>query len=439
VPVLKPVRGIRLNKSHPFARGLVGYWLFNEGSGNKVFDLSGNGNGNGNEGVLIADTHWVPGKFGSALDFDGIGDYVDTGIRTNYGKKVTFVTWVNFDDNQVRGQIISSLYWTDNEFVFQEHNGADNQFLFGLGLNKYVTWVVPFDITSTWVSLIVVIDTTQAANADKLKLYANGVLVAQATFTGITTEDVEAASNNILIGNSLNGQIDHVPIYNRILSASEIAQLYREPFCMFERGINQVLLYTEVGGVNYEDLLLGVSVSASVAKTDEQQMVDTEKAVGITGSVTKIDNQQMMDTNKAITFAASISETDTQQMVDTSLGVTVAASLGISDNQQMVDTNKTVTFAAGVSVADTRQMFDTNLDVTMVASINEVDTQQMLDTVLGVTFAANVSEIDMQQMKDLLKAITFAASCGIETEVYYDASAAVFAMFAFVVLRQHTS
>jgi hypothetical protein len=44
MPILKPIRGLQLNKSHPLARGLVGCWLLNEGTGHKVFDLSGNSN-----------------------------------------------------------------------------------------------------------------------------------------------------------------------------------------------------------------------------------------------------------------------------------------------------------------------------------------------------------------------------------------------------------
>jgi len=69
VPVLKPVRGIRLNKSHPLARGLVGYWLLNEGSGNKVFDLSGNGKTGTINGTItwVADYLNCPGSTGNNI------------------------------------------------------------------------------------------------------------------------------------------------------------------------------------------------------------------------------------------------------------------------------------------------------------------------------------------------------------------------------------
>ena len=52
---------------------LVGYWPFNEKTGKKAEDASGNGN----DGKLIDGPKWVEGKFGSALEFGGDGSYVE--------------------------------------------------------------------------------------------------------------------------------------------------------------------------------------------------------------------------------------------------------------------------------------------------------------------------------------------------------------------------
>ncbi len=61
-------------------KDLVGLWAFDEGTGNKVKDLSGNGN----DGT-ISGAKWVDGKFGKALEFHGDGDQVahvvTTGVR----------------------------------------------------------------------------------------------------------------------------------------------------------------------------------------------------------------------------------------------------------------------------------------------------------------------------------------------------------------------
>ena len=93
MPQLKPTRGICLNRSHPLSRGLVGLWLFNEGSGNKVFDLSGNGN----TGTLQGTTpSWTSGKYGSAVLLPGTDEYINCGSKAIFDNipVKTVVIWV---------------------------------------------------------------------------------------------------------------------------------------------------------------------------------------------------------------------------------------------------------------------------------------------------------------------------------------------------------
>jgi hypothetical protein len=56
------------------ADGLVAYWPLDEGGGATTSDRSGNGN----DGTLNL-PGWDVGKFGGALNFDGVDDYVDCG------------------------------------------------------------------------------------------------------------------------------------------------------------------------------------------------------------------------------------------------------------------------------------------------------------------------------------------------------------------------
>jgi hypothetical protein len=56
---------------------VVGMWLFNEGKGDTTKDSSGNGN----DGTLVSNPTWVDGKFGKALQFDGVASYVDCGNK----------------------------------------------------------------------------------------------------------------------------------------------------------------------------------------------------------------------------------------------------------------------------------------------------------------------------------------------------------------------
>src|SRR3990167_9085959 len=55
--------------------GLVGYWSMNEGTGT----VAGDASGNNNRGILTNGPTWVDGKRGKALNFDGVGDYVNAG------------------------------------------------------------------------------------------------------------------------------------------------------------------------------------------------------------------------------------------------------------------------------------------------------------------------------------------------------------------------
>jgi len=65
------VVGVDINGS--LAKGLVGWWKFDETNGTIAYDSSGNGN----DGDLTNGPTWVSGKIGGALSFDGVNDYVE--------------------------------------------------------------------------------------------------------------------------------------------------------------------------------------------------------------------------------------------------------------------------------------------------------------------------------------------------------------------------
>lgn len=63
----KPDITARINHDHYLAQGLVGAWLFNEGSGDRVWDLSGHGN----HGIFSAGVNWTAGRTGAAVELHG--------------------------------------------------------------------------------------------------------------------------------------------------------------------------------------------------------------------------------------------------------------------------------------------------------------------------------------------------------------------------------
>jgi len=76
-------------------KAYVGMWLFDDGKGDTVADSSGNEN----DGTLKNNPKFVDGKFGKALQFDGVTNYVDCGndASLDITKEITVVAWVQFD------------------------------------------------------------------------------------------------------------------------------------------------------------------------------------------------------------------------------------------------------------------------------------------------------------------------------------------------------
>ena len=71
--------------------GLVGYWPMDEGNGDKVKDVSGNGH----DGTA-KNTKWVDGKYGKALEFNGVDSIVDIPYSQEMTPKegATIAAWV---------------------------------------------------------------------------------------------------------------------------------------------------------------------------------------------------------------------------------------------------------------------------------------------------------------------------------------------------------
>ena len=90
VLVLGFVLADKANAADP---SLVGWWKFDEGSGIIAADSSGNGN----DGAFNGNPTWVDGKFGKALHFDGVDDFVEVphaDILT-VDTEVTVMAWIN--------------------------------------------------------------------------------------------------------------------------------------------------------------------------------------------------------------------------------------------------------------------------------------------------------------------------------------------------------
>jgi hypothetical protein len=195
----------------------VGYWDFEEGTGNIVYDATKYGN----HGIINGAT-WTAGRSGYALEFDGVDDYVEIGLTTSLDfsgrSEATFAAWIRTTDDT--GSIIEQ-YGGCTSYRFSV-SGGRIRFLYekancsweGVSGNVIVN-------DNEWHYVVAVMD------GSKLKLYVDGVLDNEADQTGVIYNADPLYFGRYFAGTDwFNGDIDEVAIYDRALSASEIQERY---------------------------------------------------------------------------------------------------------------------------------------------------------------------------------------------------------------------
>jgi hypothetical protein len=199
-----------------FQAGLVGYWSFNEGSGTKVGDMSGNGN----HGTLYDGATWTAaGKYGAAVTISNSGGIQITNSPSLLGgapRTISF--WANFAGHDVMNTIFCKGWGPSNidYCLFASSTGVLCVYDNGDYCSSYT---IPLN---QWVFITAVFNTTSSTD-----VYVNGVYNSNIAGGLDTTTDLDLyIGDNQHAGENINGTIDEVRIYNRELSASEVSRLY---------------------------------------------------------------------------------------------------------------------------------------------------------------------------------------------------------------------
>jgi len=209
--------------------GLVGFWSFNgpDVSGTTATDISASAN----NGTLTNGPIVTPGIIGQALQFDGNNDYVvsasNIGISGSGARTASF--WIYPTSSGGRQTIVAWGAFSDNFLWAPEWDGAvggDNIYIAGYNNDVYTTATLPLNQWSH-----VAITYSGGASNTGTAIYYNGVSQA-ISLNG--TGDTYNTTNSVLyvgrdqLGNRqpFFGKIDEVRIYNRALTAAEVAYLF---------------------------------------------------------------------------------------------------------------------------------------------------------------------------------------------------------------------
>ena len=201
--------------------GIVGAWNFDEGSGNTVYDTSGNNN----NGTLINGPTWVNGKYGKALSFDGYNDYIQTSLDPSNPPltDITMIAWVKIaEQTNYRGLMGAHVDGYKGIAGFQYNNSwavsyGDGSSWPGVGIDD-------LDL-NTWLHLAGVI---HSGSNGYIKIFVNSV-----NRQTVSVSTTISPYNQFWIGRTYNasdryfhGTIDHVQVYSVPLSSVEISDLY---------------------------------------------------------------------------------------------------------------------------------------------------------------------------------------------------------------------
>jgi hypothetical protein len=219
---IKPPLGAQILRGHDLASGLVGCWLFNEGGGTTLTDLSEKSF----NGIITGPT-WAAGKLGPALTCTYVT--IPTGFYTTPSSK-TFFMWVK---TSVGGAAPWLLMYngTTQELGLQLQSGGQVSFMVWLGGAKTATSTQSVN-DGVWHQVVGVYD----AVAQTVSVYVDGIRSATTAAPGVTAFEDDYLSfcgvgNGHGIGSSsFNGQIDNCMIYNRALNPIEILHLYTNPY-----------------------------------------------------------------------------------------------------------------------------------------------------------------------------------------------------------------
>ncbi|MBI2550032.1 LamG domain-containing protein [Candidatus Woesearchaeota archaeon] len=274
-----------------------GYWRFDEGTGQNVSDLSSFANfgvlgANGNAGT--DDPTWVNDSAGgNALKFDGVNDYVDAGNASSLRTaNITVEVWVKPNDkrnganpgilykgqtnNEDNGDYSFDIFNSNARFMVNNSKGQ------ATGSTKLQN--------NTWHHIVGTYDASASAN--NMKVYVNGILEAQSTYSG----GINSTGNSLKIGYYYssgffcNCTIDEVRILNRSLSAAEILSDYRKAAKGVYFGQGAYLNYSDKGnqnnnvsGNNYDEGTVESWVKLDSSKGNSLNMIADFESTGSNG------------------------------------------------------------------------------------------------------------------------------------------------------------
>lgn len=202
--------------------GMVSWWRAED----NAVDIVG-----GNNGTLQNGATYSTGKVGQAFSFDGVNDYIalpagfadftsgfTVALWANPTASGSWARFIDLGNGQANDNILFDRRTTSNDLAFEVYDGAGN--------STGMAYTVDAITNNEWHHYAATLDAS-----GKVKMYKDGLPLVMAADTTGVPNNVTRVNNYIGKSNwsydaFYAGSMDEVQIFNRALSANEIAAIY---------------------------------------------------------------------------------------------------------------------------------------------------------------------------------------------------------------------
>lgn len=211
---------------------LVGLWHFDTVNTGVTPNTTPDDSGHENIGYLYpggSGLTLVDGKYGKALSFDGVKDYVSVSFSSSLdftaaGQDFSLEAWINVASGGAI-DVIGSQEDSSGTGRYWLRVNSDNSLESNIG-NKVTTTATGVITRGSWQYVALTFDKVDGSQSGTLKIYVDGVEEKFATRTFETSEGNYRIGIGKTGGNPFKGLIDEVRIWNKVLSAGVIAYHY---------------------------------------------------------------------------------------------------------------------------------------------------------------------------------------------------------------------
>ena len=220
-----------ISQLYSWAPNPVAYWNFNENSGQSLaYGMTGSSTLGLDASVTTTDPVWATGKYGGALQFDGVNDVVrtDDDNAFSFGNSTvdsayTITAWVYMDSGSG-----TSRYFAHKSSEWALRVGSDGRLICAQEDNStggYIgrNWTGPVQ-TGAWYHVACTYSGSGASAGTKI--YVNGVKVDNANEQSGTYVAMENTANSMRFSDTeyLKGKLDEIKIYNYERSQTQILE-----------------------------------------------------------------------------------------------------------------------------------------------------------------------------------------------------------------------